>query len=390
MTAVMPTYGRIDLAFERGEGPWLITADGRKYLDFATGIAVNTLGHCHPRLVSALAAQAEKLWHCSNLYEIPEQTRLAERLCAASFADKVFFCNSGAEALEGVIKTARRYHHARGAPERFRIVAFEGAFHGRTLATLAAGGNEKALEGFGPPVEGFDHVPFGNASETRAAIGPETAAILAEPVQMEGGVRAPAGDRFLAELRAIADEFGILLLFDEVQTGIGHTGKLFAHEWSGVRPDVMGLAKGLGGGFPIGAVLATDEACAAMTPGSHGSTFGGNPLAAAAANAVLDVVLEDGFLDRAAETGAYLFERVRAVAARYPGVIESVRGQGLLLGMKCKVPNADLVAALRERRVLTVPAGENVARMLPPLAIAREHVDTACGALAEACAALAP
>ena len=265
MTAVMPTYGRIDLAFERGEGPWLVTADGRRYLDFATGIAVNTLGHGHPRLVTALTEQAAKLWHCSNLYHIPGQTRLAERLCAASFADKVFFCNSGAEAMEGVIKLARRYHHGRGAPERTRIVAFEGAFHGRTLATLAAGGNEKALEGFGPPMDGFTHVPFGDAGAARAAVGPDTAAILVEPIQGEGGIRAPADPRFLAELRAIADDAGILLLFDEVQTGVGHTGKLFAYQWSGVAPDAMGLAKGLGGGFPVGAVLATDAACAAMT-----------------------------------------------------------------------------------------------------------------------------
>ena len=387
--AVMPTYGRIGVAFERGEGAYLIAADGRRFLDFATGIAVNTLGHCHPRLVSALAAQAEKLWHCSNLYEIPEQSRLAERLCAASFADKVFFCNSGAEAMEGVIKVARRYHHGRGDPRRWRIVAFEGAFHGRTLATLAAGGNEKALEGFGPPMDGFVHVPFGDADAARAAIGPETAAILVEPIQGESGIRAPAAPGFLAELRAIADEAGVLLAFDEVQTGVGHTGKLFAYRWHGVAPDVMGLAKGLGGGFPIGAVLATEAACEAMTPGSHGSTFGGNPLAVAAANTVLDVLEGEGFLDRVAETGEYLFESVRAAAARHPGIVGAVRGRGLMLGMVCKIPNADLVAAMRERNVLLVPAGENVARMLPPLTIERAHVDEACAALEEACAALA-
>ena len=387
--AVMPTYGRIDLAFERGEGAYLITADGRRFLDFATGIAVNTLGHCHPRLVSALTAQAEKLWHCSNLYEIPGQSRLAERLCTASFADKAFFCNSGAEAMEGAIKAARRYHHGRGAPERWRIVAFEGAFHGRTLATLAAGGNEKALEGFGPPMDGFVHVAFGDAGAARAATGPETAAILVEPVQGEGGIRVPAAPGFLAELRAVADEAGALLVFDEVQTGVGHTGKLFAYQWQGAAPDIMGLAKGLGGGFPIGAVLATDAACAAMTPGSHGSTFGGNPLAVAAANAALDVIEGEGFLDRVTETGDYLFERVRAVASRRPSVIGSVRGRGLMLGMVCKASNADLVAAMRERRVLLVPAGENVARMLPPLTIDRAHVDEACAALDEACAALA-
>jgi acetylornithine/N-succinyldiaminopimelate aminotransferase len=302
MSAVMPTYARIELAFERGEGPYLFATDGRRYLDFATGIAVNALGHCHPHLVAALAEQAAKLWHCSNLYRIPGQERLAERLCAQSFADTVFFCNSGAEALEGVIKVARKFHHHNGAPERYRVIAFEGAFHGRTLATLAAGGGAKGLEGFGPVVEGFDHVAFGNSNEVRAAITPETAAILVEPIQGEAGIR-PAESRFLRDLRAIADEFGILLLFDEVQTGIGHTGKLFAYQWHGVEPDVMGLAKGLGGGFPVGAVLASDRAAAGMTAGSHGSTFGGNPLAAAAANAVLDVLLEGGFLDRVVAVG---------------------------------------------------------------------------------------
>jgi acetylornithine/N-succinyldiaminopimelate aminotransferase len=389
MSAVMPTYSRIDLAFERGEGAHLFTADGRRYLDFATGIAVNALGHAHPHLVKALAEQAAKLWHCSNLYRIPGQERLAERLCAHSFADKVFFCNSGAEALEGAIKVARKFHHHNGAPERYRVIAFEGAFHGRTLATLAAGGGEKALEGFGPVVEGFDHVAFGNSGEIRAAITPETAAILVEPIQGEAGIR-PAEARFLQDLRAIADEFGILLLFDEVQTGIGRTGKLFAHQWHRVEPDVMGLAKGLGGGFPVGAVLASERAAAGMTPGSHGSTFGGNPLAAAAANAVLDVLLEDGFLDHVVAVGERLHARVGEVAARHASVIESVRGQGLMLGMRCKASNADLVGAMRERGVLLVAAGDNVARMLPPLIIDEGHVEEAVGALDAACTELAP
>jgi acetylornithine/N-succinyldiaminopimelate aminotransferase len=387
MSAVMPTYARIDLAFERGEGPYLFATDGRRFLDFATGIAVNALGHCHPHLVAALAEQAAKLWHCSNLYRIPGQERLAERLCAASFADKVFFCNSGAEALEGVIKVARKFQHHNGAPERYRVIAFEGAFHGRTLATLAAGGGAKGLEGFGPVVEGFDHVAFGNSNEVRAAITPETAAILVEPIQGEAGIR-PAESRFLRDLRAIADEFGILLLFDEVQTGIGHTGKLFAYQWHGVEPDVMGLAKGLGGGFPVGAVLASDRAAAGMTAGSHGSTFGGNPLAAAAANAVLDVLLEGGFLDRVVAVGERLHARVGEVAARHQSVIESVRGQGLLLGMRCKASNADLVGAMRERGVLVVAAGDNVVRMLPPLTIEVAHVEEAVAALDAACAEL--
>ncbi len=387
MSSVMPTYARIDLAFERGEGPYLIAADGRRYLDFATGIAVNTLGHSHPHLVEALTDQAAKLWHCSNLYNIPGQDRLAERLCDHSFADKVFFCNSGAEAMEGVIKVARRYHYNKGEPERFRVIAFDGAFHGRTLATIAAGGNQKALEGFGPAVDGFDHVAFGNTNEVRAAITGETAAILVEPIQGEGGIR-PADTRFLKDLRAIADEFGLLLLFDEVQTGIGHTGKLFAYEWHGVEPDVMGLAKGLGSGFPVGAVLASDAAAEGMVPGTHGSTFGGNPLAVAAGNAVLDVLLEDGFLDHVCDIGARLHKDVAAVVERHPDVLDSVRGQGLMVGIKCKVTNMDLVAAMRERDVLMVPAGENVARMLPPLNIDENHVEEAVAALDAACDAL--
>ena len=388
MSAVMPTYGRIDIAFERGEGAYLIATDGRRYLDFATGIAVNTLGHSHPALLAALAEQAGKLWHCSNLYRIPEQERLAERLCAASFGDTVFFCNSGAEAMEGVIKVARKYHSNAGNPERWRIIAFDGAFHGRTLATLAAGGGAKALEGFGPVVDGFDHVAFGNANEVRAAITGETAAILVEPLQGEGGIN-PAAERFLAELRQIADEFGILLLFDEVQTGIGHTGKLFAYEWHGISPDVMGLAKGLGGGFPVGAVVATEAAAAGMVPGTHGSTFGGNPLAVAAANAVLDVVLGDGFLDHVVAIGERLQGRVREVVGRHPAVLESVRGQGLLVGIKCVVANGELVSAMRERGVLMVPAAGNIARMLPPLIIEDAHVEEAVAALEAVCEALA-
>jgi len=384
----MPTYARVDLAFERGEGPYLYATDGRRYLDFTSGIAVTTLGHAHPHLVRALQDQAAALWHCSNLFRIPGQERLAERLAANSFADKVFFCNSGAEAMEGVIKIARRYHHVAGQPERHRVIAFEGAFHGRTLATLAAGGNKKTLEGFAPEVQGFDHVAFGNANEVRAAIGPETAAILVEPIQGEGGIR-PADSRFLQDLRAIADEYGLLLMFDEVQTGIGHTGKLFAYEWHGVAPDVMGLAKGLGGGFPVGAVLATDKAAAGMTPGTHGSTFGGNPLASAAGNAVLDVLLEPGFLDNVVALGDRLAARARAVAERHPGVIEDVRGQGLLIGLKCKVTNTDLVAAMRQRGVLTVGAGDNVMRFLPALVIDDSHIEEACAALDDACAALA-
>jgi len=384
MSAVMPTYGRIEIAFECGNGAYLVATDGRRYLDFATGIAVNTLGHAHPRLISALEEQSKKLWHCSNLYRIPEQERLAERLCEHSFGESVFFCNSGAEAMEGVIKVARKYHSASGNPQRYRIIAFDGAFHGRTLATLAAGGNEKALDGFGPVMDGFDHVPFGDANAVRAAITGETGAILVEPIQGESGVN-PAANDFLAELRTIANEFAILLLFDEVQTGIGHTGKLFAYEWCSVTPDVMGLAKGLGGGFPIGAVVATEAAAIGMVSGTHGSTFGGNPLAVAAGNAVLDEILADDFLENVKAVGKYLHSRVGDVAARYPNIIESVRGQGLLLGMKCAITNMDLVADMRERGVLLVPAGDNVARMLPPLIISETEVDEAVSALETSC-----
>src|ERR1700734_3580548 len=291
---LLPTYARVNLAFERGEGAWLIATNGERYLDFTSGVAVNALGHAHPQLIAAVTEQARKLWHVSNLYQIPEAERVAARLCEASFADVVFFCNSGAEAMECAIKTARKYHAANGAPERFRIITFEGAFHGRTLATLAAGGQKKYLEGFGPVVEGFDQVPFADLEATKAAIGSETAAIMIEPLMGEGGLRVLAPS-FLRALRDLCDQHGLLLVIDEVQTGMGRTGELFAYQRAGATPDIMALAKALGGGFPVGAVLATDEAAKGMTAGTHGSTFGGNPLAMSAANAVLDVMLAPGF-----------------------------------------------------------------------------------------------
>ena len=297
---LLPTYARVDLAFERGEGAWLITADGERYLDFTSGVAVNALGHAHPHLVAALTEQAQKLWHVSNLYRIPQGERLADRLCAATFADTVFFQNSGAEAIECAIKMARRYQYVSGKPERFRIITFEGAFHGRTLAAVAATGNKKYLEGFGPPVEGFDQVPYADLEATKKAIGPQTAAIMIEPVMGEGGVRV-VPHNFLRALRKLCDDNGLLLIFDEVQTGFGRTGDLFAYQHTGVTPDIMAVAKALGGGFPVGACLATKEASKGMTAGTHGSTFGGNPLAMAVGNAVLDVVLADGFLDRRAQ-----------------------------------------------------------------------------------------
>lgn len=368
-TTVQPlydTYNRAALRFERGEGIWLITESGERYLDFAAGIAVNSLGHSHPHLVETLKTQAEKLWHLSNVYEIPAQEKLGRRLVESTFADKVFFTNSGAEALECAIKTARRYHYVNGHPERFRIVTFEGAFHGRTLATIAAGGQAKYLEGFGPKVDGFDQVPFGDEAALRAAITDETAGILLEPVQGEGGLRG-FPEEFMRMLRTICDEKGLLLILDEVQTGVGRTGKLFAHEWAGIKPDIMAVAKGIGGGFPMGACLATAEAAKGMTAGVHGTTYGGNPLAMAVGNAVLDVVLADGFLENVQATALVMKQGLASIIDRYPDVVSEVRGRGLLIGIKCVVPNTSLIQALRDEHFLSVGAGDNVVRLLPPL-----------------------
>lgn len=383
----MPTYARAQVAFERGEGPYLFATDGRKYLDFGAGIAVNAFGHAHPHLVEALTAQAGKLWHTSNLYQVPGQQRLAERLVAATFADTVFFSNSGGEALECAIKMTRKYHAARGEPGRFRIVTFEGAFHGRTLATIAAGGQKKYLDGFGPKVEGFDQVAFGDFAAVQRAIGPETAGILIEPVQGEGGVR-PVAPEHMRALRALCDEHGLLLVLDEVQCGMGRTGKLLAHEWSGVTPDIVAIAKALGGGFPVGACLATEAAAAGMTAGTHGSTFGGNPLAMAVGNAVLDLALAPGFLEHVNEIANYLKQQLSMIADKHREAIAEVRGQGLLLGLKCKVPNTELADALRERGMLVVGAGDNVIRLLPPLIIGQDHVREAIAILNDACASL--
>jgi len=378
----MPTYARTDLVFERGEGAWLTTQDGKRFLDFNSGIAVNALGHAHPHLVKALQDQAAKFWHCSNLYRIDGQERLAERLTTNSFADQVFFCNSGAEALECAIKTARRYHQAGGNPEKYRIITASNAFHGRTLATLAAGGQAKHLEGFGPTVEGFDHVPFGNLNEARAAVMAETAAVLVEPVQGEGGLAVATSD-YLRGLRAMADEFGLLLIYDEVQCGMGRTGDLFAYQDSGVAPDIMSLAKALGGGFPVGACLATSAAAQHMTPGTHGSTFGGNPLAMAAANAVLDVIMEDGFMARVEEASTKLQAGLNQIVADHEAVFSEVRGRGLMLGLKCEVPNGEVVAKLIEHGMLTVVAGDNVLRLLPPLTVTDSDIDAALTKLAD-------
>ena len=379
----MPTYARADLAFERGEGAYLYTDDGRRFLDFAAGIAVNALGHAHPRLVEALTGQGAKLWHTANLYRIPGQERLAERLVAATFADSVFFNNTGAEAVECSLKLARKFQHEQGHAERYRFITCEGAFHGRTLATIAAGGQEKHLAGFEPVVDGFDQVPWGNLNELRAAITPRTAGILVEPVQGEGGIRA-ADPEFLRGLRATADEFGLVLVFDEVQTGMGRTGKLFAHEWAGMAPDVMAIAKALGGGFPIGACLATERFASALTAGSHGSTFGGNPLAMAVANAVLDVMLGDGFLAHVREMGELLRGRLEDIAGRYGAIVEEVRGLGLMIGIRLKVDNVAMVGRFTEGGLLSVGAGENVVRLLPPLIIEKSHVEEAAAIIERA------
>jgi acetylornithine/N-succinyldiaminopimelate aminotransferase len=384
---LLPTYARVDLAFERGEGAWLTATNGDRYLDFTSGVAVNALGHAHPRLVGALEEQAHKVWHVSNLYQIPEAERLAARLCAASFADVVFFCNSGAEAMECSIKMARKYHAASGAPERYRIITFEGAFHGRTLAALAAGGQKKYLEGFGPPVEGFDQVPFGDLEATERAIGPETAAILIEPIMGEGGVRVVAPS-FLKALRELCDQHGLLLVLDEVQSGMGRSGEMFAYQRSGVEPDIMGLAKALGGGFPVGACLATSEAAKGMTAGTHGSTFGGNPLAMSVANAVLDVMLAPGFLDNVRRTSVLFKQRLAEIKDRYPAVIDEIRGEGLLIGVRAVVPAAALVDALRAEKMIAVSAGDNVVRLLPPLIIGEAEIAEGIARLDRACARL--
>src|SRR6201992_1546910 len=384
---LLPVFARVDLGFERGEGAWLIATNRERYLDFTAAVAVTALGHAHPHLVAALQEQATKLWHMSNLFKSPDGEQLAARLCEQSFADFVFFANSGAEAMECAIKVTRRYHAGKGDPERYRIITFEGAFHGRTLGTLAATGSPKYLGVFGPPLDGFDQVQLGDLDAVKKAIGPQTAGILIEPLQGEGGVRS-APHAFLKALRQLCDEHGLLLVFGEVQTGMGRTGDLFAYKRTGVTPDVMSLAKALGGGFPMGACLAAAEAAEGMAPGSHGSTFGGNPLAVAAANAVLDVMLKPGFFDHVQKMSLLLKQKLASVVDRNPKVLAEVRGEGLLIGVKAVVPSGDLVNALREQKLLTVGAGDNVVRFLPPLIVSEAEIEESVQRLDRACAAL--
>ncbi|AQX22358.1 MULTISPECIES: aspartate aminotransferase family protein [unclassified Bartonella] len=367
------TFARRHLHFTQGNGVWLISDKGEKYLDFTSGIAVNVLGHTHPKLIDALKTQAEKLWHVSNLFESPEQESLAARLCANSFADKVFFCNSGAEALECAFKTARRYHYTLDQPQRFEIITFEGAFHGRTLATIAASGQKKYLEGFGPKVCGFIQVPFDDEKALRHAINKNTAAILIEPIQGEGGLRTTPYET-LKMLRKLCNDNQLLLILDEVQTGIGRTGKLFAYEWYDIVPDILTLAKGLGGGFPLGACLATEKAAKAMTPGTHGTTFGGNLLGIAVSKSVLDTLLEPGFLNHVQHMGNKLKQGLLNILNTYPDIICTIQGTGLMMGMQCIIPQNEVITALDNEHILSVGAGHNIVRFLPPLIINEEEI----------------
>jgi acetylornithine/N-succinyldiaminopimelate aminotransferase len=388
IASVLPTYNRAPMAFVRGEGCRVFTEEGEAYLDFGAGVAVTSCGHAHPHLVKTLTEQAQKIWHTSNLYRMPGQEKLAQQLIEKTFADTMFFCNSGAEALECSIKMARRYHFINGQPERSTIITFEGAFHGRTLATIAAGGQEKYLEGFEPRMNGFRQLPFGDHKALEEAITPDVGAILVEPVQGEGGIR-PLPPECLRGLRDLCDKHGLLMILDEVQCGVGRTGKLFAHEWAGITPDIMAIAKGIGGGFPLGACLATENAAKGMTAGTHGSTYGGNPLATAVGSAVVDVVTADGFLDNVQKQALHLKQKLAALKDMYPEVIEDIRGSGLMMGIKCKVPNTAFVAAVIAEKMLVIGAGDNVVRLLPPLIVTDADVSEAVTKLERACKALA-
>ncbi|HCT33998.1 acetylornithine transaminase [Sulfitobacter pontiacus] len=386
--SVLPTYSRAPLSFVKGEGSWLIEQDGRRFLDLGAGIAVNALGHAHPALVAALTEQAGQLWHTSNLYEIPQQQELADRLVALSFADTVFFTNSGTEACELAVKMARKYFYDKGQPDRTEIITFSGSFHGRSSAGIAAAGSEKMTKGFGPLLPGFKHIEFGDMEALGAAITDTTAAIMIEPVQGEGGIR-PVPDADLKQMRALCDTHGLLLILDEVQCGVGRTGKMFAHEWAGVTPDIMMVAKGIGGGFPLGAVLATENAASGMTAGTHGSTYGGNPLGCAVGNAVVSIIGTDAFLEDVNRKAGLMRQKLEGLVASHPDVFESVRGSGLMLGLKCKATNSDVVSAGYRHEVITVPAADNVIRLLPPLNITDEDIAEAVSRLDQAASSLA-
>lgn len=387
IASILPTYSRAPLSFEKGEGTWLIEADGRRFLDLGAGIAVNVLGHANPELIAALTEQAGKLWHTSNLYEIPQQQALADKLVADTFADTVFFTNSGTESCELAVKMARKYFYDKDQPERVEIITFSGSFHGRSSAGIAAAGSEKMTKGFGPLLPGFVHLEFEDEEALKAAITDQTCAIMVEPVQGEGGIR-PLSDATLKGMRELCDEHGILLILDEVQCGVGRTGKLFAHEWAGITPDIMMVAKGIGGGFPLGAVLATENAASGMTAGTHGSTYGGNPMACAVGCAVMDIVADPEFLAEVNRKSGLLRQKLEGLIASHPDVFEEVRGAGLMLGLKCKGAPIDLVTAGYAAEVVTVPAADNVVRLLPPLNITDEEIAEAVTRLDRAATSL--
>lgn len=385
--SVLPTYARAPLHFVKGEGSWLVDETGRRFLDMGSGIAVNVLGHAHPALVEALTEQAGKLWHLSNLYEIPQQQALADKLVELTFADTVFFTNSGTESCELAVKMARKYWSDKGQSERVEIITFSGCFHGRSSAAIAASGAEKMVKGFGPLLPGFVHLPWGDHDALRSAITDKTAAILVEPLQGEGGIR-PLPDQCLQGLRQICDDTGVLLILDEVQCGVGRTGRLFAHEWSGITPDIMMVAKGIGGGFPLGAVLATEKAASGMVVGTHGSTYGGNPLGCAVGKAVLDIVADPDFLDGVRQRSGFLRQKLEALVAAHPDIFEGVRGQGLMIGLRCRVAPADLVKAGYDAGVIGIPAADNVMRLLPALNITETEISEAINRLDTAAKAL--
>ncbi len=388
ITPVLPSYSRAPLSFVKGEGAWLVEADGRRFLDYAAGIAVTALGHAHPALVKALSDQANALWHTSNLYNVPQQEALAERLVEHTFADTMFFCNSGTEAGELAVKMARKYWYEKGQPERTTILTFEGSFHGRSIAMISAAGGEKLTKGFGPLLEGFEHLPFGDHDALRdAAARADVGAIMVEPVQGEGGIR-PLPDACLKGLRDLCDEHGLLLIFDEIQCGMGRTGKLFAYEWAGITPDIMMVAKGIGGGFPLGALLATEEAAQGMTPGTHGSTYGGNPLGCAVGCAVMDEITRDGFLEDVNRRAGLFRQKLEGLVAAHPDIFAGVRGEGFMLGLMCKVPNMDVVKAGYDQLILTVPGGDNVVRLLPALTLSEAEIAEGIDRLDRAATAL--